>query len=387
MLFSKNPDDIQRFVNMPADRRRLIDESPAAPVTADYAVNKLSRSLHPLYVWGKIVAITPAGRDCKTLRLQSMSQSGRFPYFSAGQYVTLSANVGSSFICRPYSVSSSPKEATKGILEVTVQQRGVFSTYLTTQAKVGDVLLVGEPDGAFYYDSLRDRRHIVAIAGGSGVTPFISMVKSLQEGSDDFDLTLIYGAKTRKDLLIDYGGVKCGKVKLAIVLSDEKIDGYEHGLISAAIINKYAPSDYSLFMCGPNALYDYVAGEIPKLINAPRSVRRDHNCIGDRTAAENRTFKLTVHIRDSVTVIPARENETLATAMERAGLRVPLKCRAGGCGYCHSRLIAGEYFVNPKDEHRRKADLKFGYIHPCCTYPCSDMEIDVPPLPFEEAKV
>ena len=65
------------------------------------------------------------------------------------------------------------------------------------------------------------------------------------------------------------------------------------------------------------------------------------------------------------------------TAMERAGLKVPSKCRAGGCGFCHSKLVAGDFSIAGEDK-RRLADSKFGYIHPCCSYPDSDMELIVP---------
>ena len=90
-------------------------------------------------------------------------------------------------------------------------------------------------------------------------------------------------------------------------------------------------------------------------------------------------FRLTVRIRDQIHTIDAKENETLLTAMERAGIPAPNKCRAGGCGYCHSKWISGDYQVAEKRDGRREADRKFGFIHPCVTYPMSDMEIDVPP--------
>ena len=84
-----------------------------------------------------------------------------------------------------------------------------------------------------------------------------------------------------------------------------------------------------------------------------------------------------MHIGFDTYEVPAKSTETLLVAMERAGLRVPSKCRAGGCGFCHSRLISGEFSIAGADK-RRLADLKFGYIHPCCSYPDSDMEIVVP---------
>ena len=386
MLFNKNPDDIKRFMEMSNDRRKIIDETPATALPKTYAVNELSKALHPNLIPAKIVSITDACNNCKTIRLESISENKRFPYFKAGQFITLSTDVNGAFITRPYSISSSPKEAMKGIMEVTVQRAGLFSNYLLDEAKVGDKLVVGEPSGDFYYDTLRDNKNVVAIAGGSGVTPFISMIKSLQEGSDDFNLTLFYGARTRKDLMIDYKDVKSSKVKLVIVLSEEEVEGYEHGFITGEVLTKYLPSEYSVFMCGPDAMYNFVRGEFVKLGVSEYAIRQEHNSIGTRKVENPRTFTLTVHIRDEVYTIPALENETLLVAMERAGVKSPSRCRSGSCGFCHSRLISGEYHVKKEHEYRRLADFKFGYIHPCATYPESDMEIDVPPFNVGGAK-
>lgn len=380
MLFNKNPDDIKRFMEMSNDRRKIIDETPATPLPKTYGVNQLSKALHPNVIPAKVVSITEAANNIKTIRLESVSENKRFPYFKAGQFVTLSTNVGDSFVTRPYSISSSPKEAMQGILEVSVQKAGFFSTYLLEEAKVGDTVVVGEPSGDFYYDNLRDSKNVVAIAGGSGITPFMSMAKSIQENSDDFNLTIFYGARTRKDLLIDYKDITSSKIKLVVVLSEEQVDGYEHGFITKELLEKYLPSEYSVFMCGPDAMYKFVRGEFEKLGVNKYSIRQEHNSIGTREVSDPRTFTLTVHVRDEIYTIPALENETLLTAMERAGIKAPSRCKSGSCGFCHSRLISGEYFVKKEHEYRRLADFKFGFIHPCCTYPESDMEIDVPPF-------
>lgn len=380
MLFNKNPDDIKKFLEMANDRRKIIDETPPTPLPKTYGVNELSKSLHPGVIPARIVMIKETCNNCKTIRLESISENKRFPYFKAGQFVTLSSKVNDSFVTRPYSITSSPKEAMKGVLEVIVQRAGLYSTYLLDEAKVGDTVVVGEPSGDFYYDNLRDKNNIVAIAGGSGVTPFVSMIKSLEEHSDDFNLTLIYGARTKKDLVIDYKDVKCDKVKLVIVLSEEKLDGYENGFITSELLKKYVPSEYSVFMCGPDAMYKFVREEFKKLGVSEYSVRQEHNSIGNRNIDDPKMFTLKVHIRDEVYNVNAYENETLVTALERAGIKTPVRCKSGSCGFCHSRLISGKYHVEKKHEYRRLADLKFGYIHPCCTYPESDMEIDVPPF-------
>lgn len=71
-----------------------------------------------------------------------------------------------------------------------------------------------------------------------------------------------------------------------------------------------------------------------------------------------------------------RANQTLLSAMEQAGIKAPSRCRSGQCGWCHSRLVSGEVFIPDEADGRREADKKFGWIHPCCTYPLSDIELD-----------
>ncbi|MCI5774284.1 MAG: 2Fe-2S iron-sulfur cluster-binding protein, partial [Erysipelotrichaceae bacterium] len=110
-----------------------------------------------------------------------------------------------------------------------------------------------------------------------------------------------------------------------------------------------------------------------------KAIHKDATCCQDLDIKDPKTFKLCVHMRDQVYEIPALENETILVAMERAGINAPNKCRAGGCGFCHSKWIKGEYIVAKDRDGRREADIKFGFIHPCVCYPKSDLEIEVPP--------
>jgi succinate dehydrogenase/fumarate reductase-like Fe-S protein len=62
------------------------------------------------------------------------------------------------------------------------------------------------------------------------------------------------------------------------------------------------------------------------------------------------------------------------------GIATPANCRSGICGWCHSRLVSGNVYVPKEVDGRRMADLQYGYVHPCSTFPLSDIEIDVPPF-------
>ena len=92
-------------------------------------------------------------------------------------------------------------------------------------------------------------------------------------------------------------------------------------------------------------------------------------------------FTLTVTIAGVTTKIPCDANTTLLRAMEDAGLNPPSDCRSGRCGWCHSQLLSGDVYIPASVDGRRLADKEFGYIHPCCTFPLSDLSIDVPPMP------
>jgi len=76
--------------------------------------------------------------------------------------------------------------------------------------------------------------------------------------------------------------------------------------------------------------------------------------------------------------ITASADEPLLTSIERAGIVAPSRCRSGECSWCRSKLVSGKVFVPEKTDGRRRADIEFGYIHPCASFPMSDIVLDVP---------
>ncbi len=373
--------DMLRFKKLVPNRREALAGGSSAPLPQSYRTNELAKALHPGTMEVELTAVRPLTAGMRELTFRRLDASA-FPFFRAGQYVSLQSKVGESLVSRPYSIASSPREALENKLVLGVEEAGFFSGYLDKEAKPGDRFTMTEPSGEFHYEALRDNRHIVCIAGGAGITPFLSMAKSMAEGDEDYEMTLFYGArdeariafKPELDALAEKG------LKVVYVLSDEERAGYEHGFVSAALLEKYVDvRNVTFFLCGPKAMYDFVLKELAPYNLPVKAVRKDATFCGDRAVAEPRTFQLTVHVRDQVYTVPAKENETLLTAMERAAINAPNKCRAGGCGYCHSKWLGGEYVIADGRDGRREADRKFGFIHPCVTYPAGDMEIDVPP--------
>jgi ferredoxin-NADP reductase len=301
-------------------------------------------------------------------------------------------------ITRPYSISSAPYEALgpNGYYEITVQkiETGFFTPYLWENWSVGTKVQSSGPCGEFYYEPMRDVNKIVGLAGGMGVTPFCSMAKEIVNGDMDAELLLLYGSNDKdeivhKELFKELEEKSNGKFKVVHVLSCEEVplEDCEQGFITADLIKKYAEiENSSFFICGPQAMYDFVMDEIATFDLPPKRIR--HEVFGEARdvtrvpdfpqEAVDKRVQLKVHVGGVTTEIPALARESVLVAMERAGLTPPSQCRSGECGVCHSLLISGDVYIHPDRDGRRAADRQFGYIHPCASYPLTDLEISVP---------
>ena len=91
-------------------------------------------------------------------------------------------------------------------------------------------------------------------------------------------------------------------------------------------------------------------------------------------------FKVTVRIAGTEQTITAASDVSLLRSLEAAGIAAPAHCRSGECGWCHSKLVSGEIYTPKSVDGRREADLLYGYIHPCCSFPLSDLTIEVAPV-------
>ena len=173
--------DLLRFKKMIPKRRKALEEGSSKPLAKSYRVNETAHVLHPGYQKAKLVAMKEETADTKTLTFETE----RPLYFRAGQYVTLSCNVGESFVSRPYAISSAPAAVLDNRVNITVKKCGFFSGYLCDEAKEGDVFTLGDPSGDFCYDGVRDSKTVVGVAGGSCITPFYSLAQTIADGRED----------------------------------------------------------------------------------------------------------------------------------------------------------------------------------------------------------
>ncbi len=391
VIVKSNLSDIKKFAGLVPDRKKHFENGSTKPLPKTYRVNEIAKLLHPEEQLLKVVEIEDIAADVKCYTFESASQTP-LAYSCAGQYISLRLKIGESCVTRPYSLASSPKESSEGKYKIAVKRvnEGFVSGYILDNFEVGTVVAASAPEGNFCYEPLRDAPTVVGIAGGSGITPFLALAKSIADGKDSASLILLYGVRTENDILFknvfDELAASCDKIKVVYVLSHSEAQGFEHGFITKELILKYAPETFSVFLCGPGAMYDFVGKQLEEMKLRKKFIRfelfgeikQPQNLAGFPVEAADKVFSCTVINRgEVVATLPCKSTESILVCAERGGLTVKSSCRSGECGFCRCKLVSGEVFIPDETEHRREGDIKYGYIHPCCTYPVSDITISL----------
>ena len=384
-------------------RKKLIAGGSPLPDPKD-PIRELADLLHPGKQQFTVTEIRKASPTSTTYRFSPVN--GHVPVFQSGQYVNFYLAVGDSVLTRAYSISSAPYEARlpEPFFEVTIRHNAHYLVpdWFLENVKVGSVITAAMPFGQFHYEPLRDADHVVGIAGGSGITPFVSMAKEIAFGKIDIDLTIIYGSVRHTDIV-------CGdeleaarkaapdRIHLVHVMSDDDEWDGEKGFVTEEIIRKYA-AEYagltkdtdpahgpSFFFCGPPAMF-FMVDSIMKEMGVPmKRFRHDATAQpevrlipGFPMDQVGKTYKMTVVRGIHEDVIDAAADEPVAVALERAAIPIDTHCRGGECGYCRTQLLSGDIFVSPLNDGRRAMDKELGWFHACSAYPTSDLRIKIP---------
>jgi len=362
----------------------LADERDvAAPEVWTEAV----RRLHTERLQVKVADIMEETPSTKTLRLVPTGEA--LPPFRAGQFFTVFLEVDGTKTSRAYSASSPPTRP--GYLDVTVREMpdGFVSRHLCGSAKVGDLLEVSGPGGGFYHEPLVDGDDLVFLAGGSGVTPFMSMIRESADLAAGPGMHLIYGSRTPGDVIFDSEIAELARslsnLDVDLVMS-EPPPGYEGpcGLLDADMISARVGSldGKKFFMCGPHAMYALCLESLEELGIPRADVKQelsgpppDVTLVAGwpEGVGADSEFTLSIEGGASLTV---RAGEPLMNSMERGGVSVENLCRSGECGLCRTRLVSGEVFM-PESVAMRKSDVAFGYVHPCMSYPLGDLTVRI----------
>jgi ring-1,2-phenylacetyl-CoA epoxidase subunit PaaE len=316
--------------------------------------------------------------------------------FTQGQYLTLRTTIDGQDLRRSYSICAGVDD---GELRVGVRKvkGGVFSNWINEQLKPGDSISVMAPQGRFFVPIERDaRRHHVGMAGGSGITPILSIMKTVLGREPMSRFTLIYGNRMLrstmfKEELEDLKNRYMTRLVLHHVFSDDPTDApLNMGLMDRDKIAEFLQSVMpasgidQVYVCGPFQMNDeaeaaLLAAGVPEArihierfgvatpTGAPVGAVVHEAQPGDAEQAR------IVIIRDGMRreIEFRKDQPSILDAASAAGMEVPFSCTSGVCGTCRAKLVEGRVRME-RNFALDKAEVAGGFVLTCQAHPLTE---------------
>lgn len=314
--------------------------------------------------------------------------------FEHGQYLTLRATLGGEEVRRSYSICSGCDD---GELRVAVKRvpGGLFSAYANEALRPGMRIEVMTPMGRFTTPlDPAARRTYVALAAGSGITPVLSIVKTVLAREPLSQVILVYGNRTVSSILFrqeldDLKDRHLGRLAVHHVLSREPDEaGLLPGRIDAALVETLCrtlvePAGvHAWFLCGPQAMVETVRTALTAAGTEPGRIHVELFSAGPDSARGAARPAATTHISDgegaaAVTVLQdgkrrefllPYEADSILDAAHRAGADLPYSCKSGVCSTCRAKLVEGEVAM-AQNYALEPWEVEAGYILTCQSRP------------------
>jgi ferredoxin-NADP reductase len=367
-----------KFSKLGEDRNNWLLSGEDMLVSPDYTVDAMSSKFNNRLELA-VKRINKENESFKSVVLSSVDHDS-LPSFRAGQRIAVTFLINGKYITRPFSICSSNAEALDGEYKILIYSNpdDILLKEIYDGIKVGDRVMSSAPFGNFYYNELRDSKNVIAIVSDLGIAPIYSMIQAIISKEEDFNLTLFYSVKKYSDLLFvdelrEYDD-KSNKVKVFFVLSEEEREGCLNGFVDKTKLREVMKEYNSFFIAGGEGLLKYLNKELEEFKLPKKYVRYD-DYLPKCNIRKIVEFKLVIYINGERYETSCFNNRTIMDSITESGIFIPSKCHNGSCGYCNSELVLGK--VKVVNDKRSTTLKEHNIIHPCCTYPLSDIEIIV----------
>lgn len=325
----------------------------------------------------RVVDVVHETADARSLVLEpAEGDRDRFSY-RPGQFLTVRIPAGDGWAARCYSLCSSP--LTDDRLKVTVKRvdGGLGSNWICDNVTAGDVLEVLRPAGTFTPSSLDD--DLLLVAGGSGITPVMSILKSCLAGGRG-RVALLYANRDERSVIFARelrALTERHPDRLTVVHLLESVQGLPSSAVVRSLALPY--TGRQAFVCGPEVFMDLVAGALDDLglrVHLERFFSLDDDPFenpGEPEAADDDTdaAEIEVEIDGATRTVPWPRSERLLDALLRAGVDAPFSCREGNCSACACVALEGEVALDANSVLDER-DLADGLILACQARPVGD---------------
>jgi ring-1,2-phenylacetyl-CoA epoxidase subunit PaaE len=309
--------------------------------------------------------------------------------FKAGQYVNLKVTINSVSQIRSYSLCSTPDNTSTISVGVKKMDDGYVSKFLNDSVTQGQTIEVSTPDGHFFMEpqSSATKVHIL-VGGGSGITPCLSIIKTVLSYEKNSRIHLIYSVKSKQDKIFgeELDALAAAHPQFTIKYlftfeGDKMIDtDYAKELIS--VVENFKSAEY--YACGPGAIISSLEHAVESFGIAKTQFHREYftaKAAEDMQAATVGAVDLTPLAKDEKTKvtlkfegrsfhIDCKPNQKIIDAAIDSGVDAPYSCLVAACCTCRAKLVSGNIEMLDKDS-LTDAEIKEGYVLTCQAQPRS----------------
>lgn len=335
----------------------------------------------------EVIGLRPTIRDAVEVTLQP--RSGDFSYIP-GQYLTFRRLFDGEELRRSYSICSGLDD---GVLQVGIKRvdGGAFSSFANTELQVGDVLEAMQPQGRFHAMLASGPRHLLAFAGGSGITPILSIIRTVLAREPETRFTLVYANRAASTIMFreeleDLKNRHMGRFNVIHILETEQdiplFEGRVDGEKCAALFRTWIDigSVDQALICGPEPMMlaireallahgmdeDRITYELFSSGQPGRAKQR-----AEAVAAGAKGAELTITLEGTSRTIHMEPGQTILEAGLANDLAVPYACTAGVCSTCMCRVTSGEVEM-AKNHALEDYEVEKGYVLSCQSTPLTD---------------
>lgn len=305
-----------------------------------------------------------------------------FYKFTAGQYVTLKLVLDGEEIRRAYSICSSPNS---GELRISIKaiKNGFFSKFANEQLTAGKVIEVGVPEGKFTFEPNAERqKNYAAFAAGSGITPILSILKSVLESEPKSTFVLTYGNKSPEETIFynelhDLQLKHVGRLFVHYVFSQSN-KGEIFGRIDKSAVNfvlhtKHNEKTFEKFyLCGPEEMINIVSSTLKEQNIKESDIKFElfsaSPSENDKEISAHGHTQITILLDDEVTTFEMSQKQTLLEAALKQSLDAPYSCQGGICSSCIARITEGKAEMK-KNQILTDEEIAEGLVLTCQAHP------------------
>ncbi len=323
------------------------------------------------------ISITRLTKESVQVTFEIPSELKNMFEFIPGQYVNVEVFINGKNQRRSYSICSGKNEALS--IAVKAIDKGLVSNWFNSEAVSGDIIHISKPEGGFHLTS--EQKNVVAIAAGSGITPILSIAKSL-EGNGN--LNLFFGNQTTEKsiFLNELKALSC--VKGTYYLSQEQKEGYKSGRITKEHFTEEIKANLEILkadcflICGPEGLINDTK-DVLKFFGVQDSKIKFELFTTPIAAPETKkemNFKgksqIKVMLDHEITSFEMQvPGGTILEEVEKSGLDVPYSCRGGVCSSCKAKVLEGDVAMK-LNYSLTDEEVAKGFVLTCQSIPQSE---------------